>query len=485
MYKRPSKRTQRLQLFALYSVMSITVIVVVALLVLVVANYGFNRETGTLEQRGLVQFASTPSGANVTIDGSLLSSRTSTKQSVEPGEHSFILHRSGYEPWKLKTNIPEGSLVWLNYARLVPQKRSNQSISTYASMVASLPAPDKKSILLQYDQSRPVFRLVDITHDQPSEKDITLASTLYAEPTEGQVPIFSLDSWDKGGRYVLVRVTLGDATDVIVVDTRNPERSVNISREFSLPITQAIFSGHSGNILYIVSENNLRKVDISGGTVSRALVSGIESFSLFDTHTIAFTAQAPGDSEGAASSRVAGIYRDGDDKPTILKTTQQDTPLFIATSTYYGSIYTAIAEGTKLTLYKGQYDRGVKNLERIAEKTIAAPITRVEFNETGSYVLIRSGTSYTSYGLERKLFRTVDLPVAASGLYWLDPMHLGLIVDGTLTMRDIDGTNKHDLTAVSGIHQGVLSRNGTYLYSIGAASDDTGVQLQRFRMILK
>lgn len=482
MYKRPSKRTQRLQLFALYSVMSVTVVVVVALLVLVVANYGFNRETGTLEQRGLIQFASIPSGANVTIDGSQLSSRTSTKQSVDPGEHSFVIHRDGYEPWKLTTKIPEGSLVWLNYARLVPQKRENQSIGIYTSVVASSAAPDKKSMILQYDQSLPVFRLIDIARDQPSGKDIILPPALFDEPAEGQVPTFSLGSWDEGGRYILVRHTLGDKTDVIVVDTRNPDRSVNVSREFLLPITQAVLSGRSGNILYIVSEGNLRKVDISGGTVSRSLVSNVERFSLYDTNTIAFTAQVH--NEGV-NSRVAGIYHEGDNEPTILKTVKQDTPLLVATSTYYGSTYTAIADGAKLTLYKGHYDQGIKGLERITEKTLPAAITHIEFNDVGSYVLARSEMSFTSYSLERKLFSTVDTPVAAKDLYWLDSMHLGLIVDGVLTMRDIDGTNKHDLTAVSGAHKGVLSRNGTYFYSIGDSADGEMVQLQRFRMILK
>ena len=483
MYKKPSKRVHRLQLFALYSIMSLTVVTVVAILVLVVANYGFNRETGTLEQRGLVQFASTPSGANVTVDGVTLSARTSTKHSVEPGEHSFMVHRDGYEPWNLTTTIPEGGLVWLNYARLVPKDRTNQSISTYDKVVASATAPDKKSILLQYDLAQPAFRLVDISRDQPSGKDIILSPALFDDPAEGQTPQFSISGWDESGRYLLVRHTLGDKTDIIVLDTRNPDRSVNISREFSLPITGALLSGRSGNILYIVSEGNLRKVDVAGGTVSRSLVSGVEQFSLYDTNTIAFVART--ENEGTVS-RVAGIYREGDETPTVLRTVAHDVPLLIATSTYYGSTYTAIAEGAKLTIYKGQYDHGIEGLTRIVGRTLPASTTRLEFNDVGSYVLARSETSFTSFSLERQLFATVELPVSSQGLYWLDSMHLGLIVDGQLTMRDIDGTNQHDLTAVSAAHRGVLSRNGTYLYSIGDnATTGEGVQLQRFRMILK
>lgn len=482
MYKKPSKRTQRIKLFSLYSIMSLTVVTVVAILVLVVANYGFNRETGTFEQRGLVQFASNPSGATVTVDGVTLSSRTSTKHSVEPGEHSFSMSRDGYEPWNLTTSVPEGSLVWLNYARLVPKDRTNQSISTYGAIAASSPAPDKKSILLQYDLTQPVFRLVDISRDQPSGKDLALDTTLFDTPSEGQTSQFTMGGWDESGRYVLVYHTLADKTDIAIIDTRNPDRSVNISREFSLPMTGAVLSGRSGNIMYVVSEGSLRKIDVAAGTVSRSLVGGVEQFSLYDTNTIAFVAHT--EAEGV-TSRVAGIYREGDETPTILRTVAHDTPLSIATSTYYGSTYTVIAEGNKLTVYKGQYDHGIQGLTRVAGRTVPNTVTHVEFNDAGSYVLARSETSFTSYSLERQLFATVDLSASSQGLYWLDSMHLGLIVDGQLTMRDIDGTNLHALTAINGTHLGVLSRNGTYLYSIGdTTTTQTGVQLQRFRMIL-
>lgn len=482
MYKKPSKRVQRLQLFALYSIMSITVVTVVSILVLVVANYGFNRETGTLEQRGLVQFASIPSGATVTVDGALLSSRTSTKHSVEPGEHSFSMQRDGYEPWNLTTAIPEGSLTWLNYARLVPKNRTNQVVSTYDALTASSMAPDGKTILLQPDQTQPVFRLVDISRDQPSGRDIALDPALFEAPTEGQTPHFSIGRWDEGGRYVILQYASGEKTDFIVVDTRNPDRSVNISREFSLPMTQAVLSGRSGNILYIISEGSLRKVDISGGTVSRTLVGGVEQFSLYDTNTITFIAKTHSED---VIHRVAGVYREGDETPTILRTTPENTSLSIATTTYYGSTYTAIAEGTKLTVYKGQYDNGIKGLTRINGRSLPTTVTRVEFNSSGSYVLARSETSYTSFSLERQLFTAVDLSAPAADLFWLDAMHLGLVVDGQLTMRDIDGTNKHTLTAVNANHRGVMSQNGTYFYSIGNQPSGEGVQLQRFRMILK
>lgn len=488
MYKRPSKRTERLRLIALYSAMTLTVVGVVTFLVLVVSNYGFNRETGTLEQRGLVQFASIPSGANVTIDDVMLGTRTATKHSVEPGEHRFVMSREGYEPWNLTSSISAGSLVWLNYARLVPKDRTNETIASYPSLADSSPAPDNKTIMLQPNKAQPLFRRIDISRDTPVGNDITLPSSLFVISTDEGAPAseYRMSDWDTSGRYLLIWHTQGDTRELIVFDTQNPAKSINVSREFTLPINKAVLSGRSGNILYVVTEGNLRKVDIAGGTVSRALVQYVTDFSLYDTNTIAFVSNRT-EEDGGKTTRIAGIYREGDEVPTSLRTvTDSDTPLSIATSTYYGTTYTAIAEGKKLEVYKGHYDQGVKGLTSIIKTALPESIESVEFNDVGSYIVARLGGSYASIGLERRLLNTVPLEGAFSkDLVWLDSMHLGLAHEGALTMRDVDGTNRHTLTKVRAGHAGVLSQNGTYFYSIGDNKDGASAQLQRFRMILK
>lgn len=489
MYKQPSKRTQRFRLFTLYSLMTVTVLAVVAILVLIVSNYGFNRETGTLEQRGLVQFASTPSGAMIAIDGSPLSGRTPTKHSVDPGEHLFTVDKEGYEQWKLTTPISTGSLVWLNYVRLVPKDRTTRMIGSYAALMAASPSPDKKTILLQPDKTKPSFRLVDISRDDPTGKVVVLPASLYKDKASDDeitsVHEFTVGGWDQSGRYVLVWSLRGDKKELIVFDTQNPAKSVNVSREFSLPITQAKLSGRSGNILYVVTDGNLRKVDIAGGTVSRSLVGDVVTFSLYDTNTIAYTTMRS--VEDSSVVRTAGVYREGDESPVALRTSSsRDVSLSIATTVYYGTTYTAIANGKQIGIYKGHYDNGVDGLVRVATKTLDADVVSIEFNESGSYVVARSETSFTSFGLERQIFTTVHLDKTNSkDLFWLDAMHLGLVQDGQLTMRDVDGTNMHNLMAVRSGYKAVLSKNGTYLYGIGSDKDDVSVRLQRVRMILK
>lgn len=488
MYKRPPKHIQRTRLVVLYSIMTLAVISIVTLLVMMVANYRYDRTTGTFEQRSLVQFVSTPSAATVEVDAATLNSTTSTKSSVEPGDRRFAVWREGYETWILNTTIPAGSLVWLDYIRLVPKERPIEVVRRYDAVEAAVASPNNRAIISQLDAATPSFRYVDIAHDAPQGKTLQLPQSTYnltsaeTRADKKATPRFSLGTWNESSRYVLVWRTIGKEKQLIILDTEDPSKSVNVSRQFSLPIESAAFAGRSGNALYITSGGAVRKLDISGGTITRSLVSNVASFTVNDA-TISYVSQP--DSETGA--RTIGVYRDGDDEPVTLRTIlDEKTPVSIATRAYYGSTYTVLSEGKRVDIYQGHHDRGIDGMQLIASRTLDESIESVEFNRTGSYILLRAEQSFTSYGIDRKLFHSNKLEQGQSGnLFWIDAMHLGLVSDGVLTMRDIDGTNVFELNAAtSGVQSATLSRNGTYLYSYGDARDN-GVALQRIRMILR
>jgi hypothetical protein len=79
MYHSKNIRKKRAQLFFVYALMAVAVVVTVAALVLVMLGYRFNRYDGTIEQGGLVQFDSKPSGATVMLDDITLANRTASK----------------------------------------------------------------------------------------------------------------------------------------------------------------------------------------------------------------------------------------------------------------------------------------------------------------------------------------------------------------------------------------------------------------------
>jgi hypothetical protein len=99
MYRAPSKRQQRLKLIGIYSLMTLGVGILVTFLVFIMLGYRFNRDTSSIQQGGLVQFASRPTDAQVTIGSAKLGARTPSKITTNPGNYTVKMNRSGYKGW--------------------------------------------------------------------------------------------------------------------------------------------------------------------------------------------------------------------------------------------------------------------------------------------------------------------------------------------------------------------------------------------------
>lgn len=483
MYRRPSGKKEALRLTVTYTIMTLSVLVLVALLVLTILNYRFNTSTGTLEQRGLIQFDSIPSGATVAINGSAISPRTPTKFSIDPGNHQFSISKDGYHEWQKEQAIGAGTLVWLNYARLVPTNLETEVVQALPSVHNALAAPSLETIVIQSAANSPTFQRVNIARDTPEIKEVALPTAVFtsSDAEAARLPTrFDMMKWDDGGRYLLLNATTGDATEWVVFDTESPEKSRNLTRELALPIQSAEFSGKSGNVLYIATNDAVRKIDLSAGTISRALVEGVESFRLYDSNTVTYTTKP-----NAEGLRSVGIYREGETQAHVIRTAKAvNAPMSIALGSYYSSTYIAVAEGAKMTLYRGQYDKA-DGLAKVTEKAIDSPVDRLEFNPNRSHILIRAGSTFASYDIEHGGFAKTTLPQgSARDLRWLDDMNLAYTENGMVVMEELDGMNAHEIMTTTHRSSVTLSRNGTYMYSVSASSEGQP-QLQRVRMILK
>lgn len=490
MYRRPTKRQQTIRQVITYIAMTVSVLVIVAGVTLLLLGYRLDTNNGQLEQGAFLQFETVPSGATITIDGQTLSARTPAKNTVRAGTHTFVMQRDGYETWQKTLDVKAGTLTWLNYARLVPKDRPAQTVTAYATIAGSLATADGKTMLIQKEASVPTFDVVDLRSDDVKTSTITIPANLYSSATTaGIAHTFTIDKWDDGGRYVLLAHTFGDKKEWLTLDTRDVAASKNVTKVLDLDISSIVFSGTSGNILYALSNGDIRKLDLSAGTISRSLVTHVTNFDLFETNVITFVGMDPADT----TKRVVGLYREGDTGAHILRTTQSDaatTPLHIVTSRYFNQDYVAIAEGAKVDVVRGSYPSSAADdttsLLPFTSFTFGTNVDRLSFSPDGDYLLAQSGVQFTSLDIEHERFNnyTVDLDssVIVAPFKWLDTDHTWSDYTDQLTIREFDGANAATINqSVTG--QGVaLTQNGRWLYSVGKT--ETGYQLQRVRMIL-
>lgn len=492
MFKKPTKKQFLIRRIAISVLATISVLIIATFSILFILGYRLDSGNGRLEQGALLQFNSNPTGAQVWIDGAYIGSQTATKQTVIAGNHSIRMVRNGYEDWNRTLSLDAGTLTWLDYARLVPSERPVQSVLSYATLAELKFSPDLKSALALQNRESPTFELIDLRAQEVKTSTITLSGQTYTDATTADVShVFSINKWSTGGRYVIIKHTYNDTVEWIMLDTQDANRSVNITTELNVDLADVKFASNNGTGLYgLTTEGVVRKLDISGGTISRGLITHVQRFSVFEeSSVVSYVGQDPTD----AASKVVGIYRDGDSASRVLRSSSDPNTTFnIATTRYYGDDYVAIAQNTQVSILAGSLpsasSQDASSLRPLATLDLTGNTTALSFSAKGDYLLAQSNAQFTSYELEHARSETGVVAVAegqgASRLKWLDNAHIWNDDNGSLIMRDFNGINAHSIMSVASGFDASLSPNGRYFYAVGVKNDGT-YQLQRVRMILE
>lgn len=491
MFKKPTKKQFLIRRVLLSILATVSVLIIVTASILFMLGYRLDSDNGRLEQGALLQFNSTPDAAQVWIDGTYIGSQTSTKQTIVAGQHSIRMVKEGYEDWNRTLNLEAGTLTWLDYARLVPRDRPVQRVMPFETLVSLQFSPDLKWGLAHRAANSPTFDFIDLRSEQVKSTQITIAPTLYAEGTvAGAAHQFSVSKWSSGGRYAIVKHVYGDnRTEWLMVDTQDVARSVNITTSLNVDLAEVQFASNSGMGLFgLTTDGVLRKLDLSGGTISRGLVTHVKTFTVFEENSVVgYTGADPAD----ATKTVVGTYRDGDSASRILRSsTDAQISYRIDVGRYFGDDYVAIAENNKVTILVGSVpgtSTQENTLRKFAELELGQIVTQLSFSPRSSYVLAQAGSGFMSYELEHKRSATGSFTVAEgktpSALKWLSSSQLWNDDGDTVTMRDFDGTNVYGIMPSVAGFDATLSQNGRFFYSVGQNADG-GLQLQRVRMIL-
>ncbi len=483
-----NNQSEFIKRIATYIVMSLSVIIIVTFIILFVLGYRFDSGDGRLEQYALIQLSSNPSGATVTIDGKNIGSQTPNKSTVRAGKHTITMSRTGYETWTKTITIKSGVLEWLNYALLVPKKLTVESVINYAAINSSVASADGHYILIQGKADTPAFDMVDLSSDTAKTTKLSIPADIYSDSTTvGVVHSFQVQKWDDGGRYVLIKHNYSNQSEWLVLDTQDVKLTKNITRLFDVAISNVSFSGTSGNIYYALVVGDIRKLDLSAGTISRPLVSNVVSFNINSSNVIAYV----GTGVNGANQQIVGLYRDGDDRPYTVRTITNgsNSSLNAVAARYFNEDYVAISEDSKVDVLRGSYPTGtssdnVTSLKALTSFTVTGNVQNLSFSPTGEYIFAQSAGNFTSYDLEYQSL--VASSVEGSGdilpLKWLNDNYVWSDRDGKLTIREFDGTNVHTINSVTSGQGAAITSNGRYIYSVDKTT--TGYQLQRVRVVL-
>ena len=468
MYRARTKKQEFRRLIITYTVVPVIIAVGVALLVMYTVGYRYNQDDHRLEQGGLVQFISQPTGAMVEVDGVRLSGDTNTRLDAAAGSHTVIITKPGYRTWQKTVTVEPGMLLWLNYVRLIPEELKISPVITLDKLDSSIASYQKDQLVLLEDNTKPELTVVDTSSQKASQRTVAIDSDLYLK--DASVRKFSIDSIDKSGRYVVVKA-MGKATQWLVIDLVHPTQSQNISTIASEDMTGVMFYPNNTRILYVIIKNTLRQINLDEQTASAPLVSNIRDVSMSHEGVIAYVTSRDEDT----NQRQVGYYTAGASKSHVLRRIY-DTgkqPVEFRIGDYNNGSYGVLRFGDNLEIFsfKSQDSDAGDDSSTSSISTIALSEGSdfLSISPSGRFILSQESSSFITYDLELMKVTTSTLKgdtAVDSQLQWLDSYHIWSDRGGRLYVYEFDGENAQMIDGATKGQSVLLSKGGKQLWYV-------------------
>lgn len=465
--------------------MTLTVVAIVTLLMFVVLGYSFNERDGKLEQGGLLQFASQPTGADVTLDELKLGPATNTKATVAAGNHSVSYDREGYRSWKKSIYVAPGQIGWLSYARLIPKDIAPSNLRSFPILTGALASPQQKYMLLHEAADTPSFVLANIEGDTVRYEELVLPAGSYTVPAAGKTQTFTAESWSRNEDSVLIRHTYNDTeTEWLLLDRGSPDKSINISTSYGIEPSKIAFGGTGNKRLFVQTDDVVRRINLDDQTLSRPLATKVAHFTTYEDDMIIYATTAD-----EKNQRHVGYAKLDIATPVVLATYPADgQPLYADMSNYFSKRYVAVVHGTQLTITAGALptltDKGT--MKPFAKKTIPAGTTNLMMSTNHRFAVAQLPDGYATYDIELKKYdKTIwaTQPTVQRPLQWLDEYMIWSDAGGMLRFYEFDGANQQNIMPVAEGFSASTSPNDKYIYGVNRT--DKGFEFKRARLILE
>ncbi len=463
--------------------MTVSVIGISTALLFLMLGYRFNKDSGSFEQGGLVQFISQPTGAHVTVGNAELSNRTRSKITLNPGSYPVKMTLDGYEQWQKKVTIKPGQVLWLNSVHFVPRAPKTTGVVTLPALDSTAAKVDSKYFAYIGDKTKPVISYININDDAPKPKIITLPTSSF---TNGTSQSFTLTDMSDDQRHVLVRHDVDGNTEWLAVDLEDETKTRRMGGDAPLNIRSVYFSPRSDDEVFLLYRDGaVHSQKLSDGTLSSTLLTGIATVSLSEQGTL-FYASLPVD-----GTTKTGYLSYDQSTPRTLASYKTTEPVQVLSNHYYDEFYVTTSIGNNVTTrrydaFPASNDDTALRATDVRTITMPSAVSYLDSYASGRFVVIQDLSSQTVYDLELK--EQSDTPIKGTTnltpkLAWLDDYHYWSDANGSLRQYEFDGTNQTDIVKVAPGFSAVYSNNLKYLYSIGKTS--TGYQLQRTLMVIQ
>lgn len=450
-----AKRRQSLKVIISETIMVLSVICIVTVLAFLVSGYWINSDF-KIERQGLLQISSIPIGADVHIDNeSSWLQRTSTSKVLSSGEHTITLTKDGYDSWSKTIKISEGLLYKIHYPRLFPTDRTKEDVLETNGTIMATVSPNHNYLLLINNTTE--WELLNLNDDNVKSTKIDVSEIFsnvsLAENTKKGLFIGEIDKtdWDHDNSHILFKVKSGDAIEWVLLDVKNVNNSINISKEFGSQFSEIRILDNSANNLLAVQNNNLHKIDLPKKSLSNVLVKNVINFDHYKNNEIAFSAK---NDESENDNYYVGLLKIGDEKTEKLKDTE--SPAKIVLSIFYDEEYITIMEKNIVTLFNK------KDFNKVSEFELAFEPSSMLVGHNGEFIIMHSGPQIATLDMES--ISVTEWKTSGETFDWLDNDMIYSVSNGELAVYDYDSLNYRVVANNVSDHFPVMITSDKWLY---------------------
>lgn len=453
-----NKKKRKITLLLSYVAMTVAVIIISTISILLALGYRFDFTSNSVEQGALLQFDTEPNGAQITLDGTVLSFRTPGKYEVDAGTHDVTFSRDGYRDWTKHFTVKAGEVRWLSYALMVPTTVNTSTAKEFDSLAQAKPSPDQKQIAVLTKSDSPALTIINVSDPEKVTYDTVTVPVSALTLPEGVASTYSIVEWGLSSKYILLRHDAGDVHEYIRVKATDETDIVNLSTKFGVTLSDIHFSSES--VFYGIENGNLRKFDLGSSSLTEPLVKDVVQMKLYGSSDIGYVRHVSNQYE-------TGVAVDG--KSYTVTTYDDTTPLLIDITSYYSNRYLAITRGASFELIKNPEKTASDGLKKVVTLSYPSDLKWLDISSNGRFIITGNGAQFMTYDIELGQKTDANFPSFITDPtippQWLNSYILVSTGDNKLRLSDFDGDNQQIVTDSLPAFPVMLSTNGSLLYS--------------------
>ena len=448
-----AKRRQSAKIIISETIMVLAVVITVTILAFIVSGYWLNSDF-KVERNGLLQISSVPTGADIYIDGdSSWLQRTNTSKVLSSGEHTVKLTKDGYDSWQKTINISEGLLYRIHYPRLFLQNRTPESLLDVTGTTLATTSPDHNSLILINNTTEWSFINLDSDEIKPEPINISQIFSSVSLAPEATTGLFTGTvqdiKWDYDGTHALFKISNTDVTEWVLLDVKDPAKSINLTREFGANFNEIQILDNSSNNLLAIRNGNLHKIDVSGKSISAVLAENVTNFDHYNNEVV-FSATTTSETP----VNYIGFLKLGDDKITTLEET--DSPALVTLSRFYDDKYITVLSDHLVSLYKKEDFTKIKDFELTFQPT------SIKVGHNGEFITMPLDNQIAT--LDMEAMSVTEWQPSGTRFGWIDNDMVYTVADNSLTVYDFDGYNQRTIASNVSEHFPAAITNNKWLY---------------------